>query len=408
MRILFIFLITWCFVFAGSLKVLSILPFGEMNLKITFQNPVQEKDFRIRKNSHSRGVIEFHGALTPFAKKKYLFPKDLSILIAQISPNRVRILITSDKNTNYKLRFAGKNLYISFTDEIPLLKEKSHKNTKASSKKEDSKGREKESTGSKDSKNTKESQSSKEPAKPSADKSSVSKEPAKPQKQTYRIVVDPGHGGKDCGSMGVNKVCEKVIVLDVAKFVEEELKKRGYTIYMTRSSDVFVDLKKRTEMANIKNAHLFISIHANSVNKGVNPKTDGIETYFLSMARSERARNVAEKENKGDVETMNYFSKLSFLNTLSSHRLIASNKLAIDIQFNILHELRKQYKNVIDGGVREGPFWVLAGALMPSVLIEIGYNSNEMESRRLNDKEYQKSLAIGIANGIDSFIAKNF
>ncbi len=177
---------------------------------------------------------------------------------------------------------------------------------------------------------------------------------------------------------------------------------------MTRKSDSYINLKDRTEFANAKNADLFISIHANSIPKNSPTNPQGVETYFLSTARSERARKVAEQENQDDVKVMDYFSKLSFLNSLNSQRLITSNKLAIDIQFGILSQLRRTYKHVVDGGVREGPFWVLAGALMPSVLIEIGYNSNPAESKRIQNKAYQQNLAKGIANGIDSFVSKNF
>lgn len=227
-------------------------------------------------------------------------------------------------------------------------------------------------------------------------------------KKGYKVVIDPGHGGKDCGTLGVNKVCEKNIVLKVAQNLNKELKKRGYVTYMTRDSDVYLNLKERTDFANAKNADLFVSIHANSVPKTAKKSPKGVETYFLSTARSDRARDVAEQENKDDIEIMNFFSKQTFLNSLNSHRLLASNKLAIDIQYSILKQLRRDYQGITDGGVREGPFWVLAGALMPSVLIEIGYNSSPIEAPRLNDAAYQKSLAIGIADGIDGFVVKNF
>uniref|UniRef100_UPI001F40C9DB N-acetylmuramoyl-L-alanine amidase family protein n=1 Tax=Helicobacter labacensis TaxID=2316079 RepID=UPI001F40C9DB len=231
--------------------------------------------------------------------------------------------------------------------------------------------------------------------------------PAPPQKR-FKVVVDAGHGGHDCGARGVNGTCEKWIVLAVAKFLEQELQKRHYIVFMTRKNDSYINLKDRTEFANAKNADLFISIHANSIPKNSPTNPQGVETYFLSTARSERARKVAEQENQDDVKVMDYFSKLSFLNSLNSQRLITSNKLAIDIQFGILSQLRRTYKHVVDGGVREGPFWVLAGALMPSVLIEIGYNSNPAESKRIQNKAYQQNLAKGIANGIDSFVSKNF
>ncbi|MGL2646798.1 N-acetylmuramoyl-L-alanine amidase family protein [Helicobacter pylori] len=227
------------------------------------------------------------------------------------------------------------------------------------------------------------------------------------RKKHKKIVLDAGHGGKDCGAMSANLVCEKDIVLEVVKFLHKELKKRGYSVLLTRDKDIYIDLVGRTELANKKGADLFISVHANSIPKHSTSNAHGIETYFLSTARSERARKVAEQENKDDVNLMDYFSKSLLLNSLNTQRLIVSNKLAIDVQYGMLQSVRKNYPDVVDGGVREGPFWVLAGALMPSILIEIGYNSHAIESKRIQSKPYQKILAKGIADGIDSFFSKN-
>ncbi|MGL2531612.1 N-acetylmuramoyl-L-alanine amidase family protein [Helicobacter pylori] len=227
------------------------------------------------------------------------------------------------------------------------------------------------------------------------------------RKKHKKIVLDAGHGGKDCGAMSANLVCEKDIVLEVVKFLHKELKKRGYSVLLTRDKDIYIDLVARTELANRKSADLFISVHANSIPKRSTSNAHGIETYFLSTARSERARKVAEQENKDDVNLMDYFSKSLLLNSLNTQRLIVSNKLAIDVQYGMLQSIRKNYPDVVDGGVREGPFWVLAGALMPSILIEIGYNSHAIESKRIQSKPYQKILAKGIADGIDSFFSKN-
>ena len=104
---------------------------------------------------------------------------------------------------------------------------------------------------------------------------------------------------------------------------------------------------------------------------------------------------------------MNFYGKESFLNTLSSHNIVASNKLAIDLQRGMLGSLKKSYKNVHDGGVREGPFWVLVGAQMPSVLVEIGFISHPTESRRLVTSKYQKKLAYGLADGIERYFANS-
>ncbi|MCI5969036.1 N-acetylmuramoyl-L-alanine amidase family protein [Helicobacter sp.] len=220
------------------------------------------------------------------------------------------------------------------------------------------------------------------------------------------VVVDPGHGGKDCGAVSVEKVCEKVIALHIAKYLRDELKKRGYKVYMTRENDVFIGLRERTTFANNKNADLFISVHANAIAQN-KEKLEGVESYFLSTARSERAKKVAAIENKDDTGVMNYFSKQSFLNTLNKQRIVASNKLAIDIQYGMLQGLRQKYKGVVDGGVREGPFWVLVGALMPSVLLEVGYLTHPKEGKRINQGAYQKALALGIADGVDGYFQKN-
>ena len=221
------------------------------------------------------------------------------------------------------------------------------------------------------------------------------------------IVIDAGHGGKDPGAVGYKKYREKIIVMDIGKKLKKILTSRGYKVYMTRDSDNFVKLSHRTEYANKKSADIFISIHANAVAKKNAAKVHGIESYFLSKSRSDRAKKVAEIENSADISDMNYYGKESFLNTLNSHNIVASNKLAIDLQRGMLGSLEKTYKNVHDGGVREGPFWVLIGAQMPSVLVEVGFITHPREARRLVNSTYQSKLAIGMANGIERYFLNN-
>ncbi len=231
------------------------------------------------------------------------------------------------------------------------------------------------------------------------------------EKPVYRgdqkvIVIDPGHGGKDPGSVGYKKYREKVVVMQVARKLSKILKKNGHKVYMTRSGDRFVKLRNRTKYANRKKADIFISIHANAVPKSKVKKAHGVETYFLSNARSERAKRVAAKENSDDIEEMNYYGKQSFLNFLNTEKIIASNKLAIDLQKGMLGELRKSHK-VKDGGVREGPFWVLVGAQMPAVLVEVGFITHPTEAQRLVKSGYQDRLAQGLAKGIERYFANN-
>ncbi|PAF48244.1 N-acetylmuramoyl-L-alanine amidase [Helicobacter sp. 12S02232-10] len=419
--ILILFFCLLGFAFASDLKILQIIPFGTSSVRITFNQDISKLSFKEHSLKDFRSFLDIQAVLV-VSRKNYIFSNQTQISIAQNTPEIVRIVIKTNKDSTYRTKIVEKHLYISIVDKLPEPQE-----IKKPPKREEKKlpVQKKPSQVSHKSNNNQSSSPKKPQASPvrktqpsahlngskaslhTRAKSSLAPEAPKVSKK-YKIVIDPGHGGKDCGAMGVSKICEKVIVLSVSKFLEQELKKRGYIVYMTRDKDVYINLKERTDFANAKNVDLFVSIHANSVPKTSSDSPQGIETYFLSTARSERARKVAELENKDDVDVMNYFSKFSFLNSLNSHRLIASNKLAIDIQFGILRELRKHYQGVVDGGVREGPFWVLAGALMPSVLIEIGYNSNPIEARRIDDKRYQRFLVKGIADGIEGYFAKNY
>jgi N-acetylmuramoyl-L-alanine amidase len=221
------------------------------------------------------------------------------------------------------------------------------------------------------------------------------------------IVIDPGHGGKDSGAVG-NGFMEKEIVLQISKQLSEKLTAMGYTVYMTRTNDVFIELKNRTKFANDKEADLFISVHANSIPKTSDPlAAQGLETYFLSPTRSERSMRVAALENSEDIEEMGQYGKLSFLSFLNKEKIIASNKLAIDLQKGMLTSLRKQFPSVHDNGVREAPFWVLVGAQMPAVLLEVGYISHPEESVRIADEKYQRWLVEGLVEGIGKYFANN-
>lgn len=221
------------------------------------------------------------------------------------------------------------------------------------------------------------------------------------------IVIDPGHGGKDSGAIG-NGYMEKDIVLQIGSQIAEKLRAQGYTVYMTRSNDTFIELKDRTKFANDKEADLFISVHANSIPKTSDPLgAQGLETYFLSPTRSERSMRVAALENSEDMGEMGQYGKLSFLSFLNKEKIIASNKLGIDVQKGILGNLRKQFPNIHDNGVREAPFWVLVGAQMPAVLLEVGYISHPDESARIADEKYQRWMVDGLLEGIGHYFANN-
>jgi len=220
------------------------------------------------------------------------------------------------------------------------------------------------------------------------------------------IVIDPGHGGKDSGAVGYKNHYEKKAVLKVAKYLKKMLVEKGYRVYLTRDGDDFVSLKKRTHMATKLNADLFISIHANAAPKGKKLSMKGLETFFLSPARTDRAKRVAAKENTA-ASSLDRRSKDEVLGVLNKTKIIQSHKLAIDLQSALLEATRKKFRGIKDGGVREAPFWVLVGAQMPAALVEIGYITNPMEGDRLYNPFYQKALAKGIYNGINNYFAKN-
>ncbi len=435
------------FAYATTLKIINIVPFGSSSVKISFNQEI--KKFKEVPLKNFKSYLELEAVLT-IPKKHYQFSKQSSITIAQFSPKLARVVIGYAPKMTYEIKILKDKLYVSIVEKKPLirhqmvLKPPKHHALKHPTpkpiKKEAKEAKEKTPTKHAHSKHA-HSQLNERSAKKEIPKKEIPKKeipkkeiPKKeiPKKEAEnesknqvfiaekndafiktkrkkhkKIVLDAGHGGKDCGAMSANLVCEKDIVLEVVKFLHKELKKRGYSVLLTRDKDIYIDLVARTELANKKSADLFISVHANSIPKHSTSNAHGIETYFLSTARSERARKVAEQENKDDVNLMDYFSKSLLLNSLNTQRLIVSNKLAIDVQYGMLQSIRKNYPDVVDGGVREGPFWVLAGALMPSILIEIGYNSHAIESKRIQSKPYQKILAKGIADGIDSFFSKN-
>ncbi|WP_139534841.1 N-acetylmuramoyl-L-alanine amidase family protein [Helicobacter pylori] len=431
------------FAYATTLKIINIVPFGSSSVKILFNKEV--KKFKEVSLKNFKSYLELEAILT-IPKKHYQFSKQSSITIAQFSPKLARVVISHAPKMTYEVKILKDKLYVSIVEKKPLvrhqmapkpskhhaLKHQAPKPTPKSIKKEAKEKMPIKHAHSKhahpplNERSAKKEIPKKEIPKKEIPKKEIPKKEAENEsknqvfiaekndafiktkrKKHKKIVLDAGHGGKDCGAMSANLVCEKDIVLEVVKFLHKELKKRGYSVLLTRDKDIYIDLVGRTELANRKSADLFISVHANSIPKHSTSNAHGIETYFLSTARSERARKVAEQENKDDVNLMDYFSKSLLLNSLNTQRLIVSNKLAIDVQYGMLQSVRKNYPDVVDGGVREGPFWVLAGALMPSILIEIGYNSHAIESKRIQSKPYQKILAKGIADGIDSFFSKN-
>ena len=216
-----------------------------------------------------------------------------------------------------------------------------------------------------------------------------------------KIVIDAGHGGKDPGAIGRNGLREKDVVLKLANLVAERVRSDLHCqVVLTRRSDVFLPLEKRTAIANMKGADLFISLHANAHK---NRRLQGLETYILNIALDEESMNVAARENA--TSTKNISDLQMILNDLMLNTKInESSRLAKFVHNGLVKELRKKYKIVKNRGVRQAPFYVLIGAEMPAILVEIGYITNAIENRRLKSVSYLRSAASGIVKGINLYI----
>ena len=407
-----------------SLRVLEVLS-DKNSLKIKLNRNINEdelKNFTLNSKDSWRNVYDITGILP----SKFPIPQNgisAKIRIAQKDPSTVRIVFEDAKKSQIYAQIDEKE--ITFSKKLAQNTQKTEQKTEPSSSakkvasaektsEKTSAGKTEKTAKTQNTKNDKKIAKKPEPINQKAMKitadtaTAASNKLSKKQKASKIIVLDPGHGGDDVGALSQNKkLREKDIVLNVSKKTASLLKERGYKVLFTRSNDRFIKLRSRTSFANDKGAHLFISIHANAApNKEKAKSMNGIETFFLSPSRSERSMNAANLENKADTDEMNYFTKVSFLNFLNREKIIASNKLAIDMQAALLKSVRASYK-VSDGGVREAPFWVLVGALMPAVLIEIGYISHPDESQKIANSKYQDRLAKGIADGVDEYFAKN-
>ncbi len=242
-----------------------------------------------------------------------------------------------------------------------------------------------------------------------------------------RVIVDAGHGGKDPGAVGPGGVREADVNLSIAKRLGAELsEKYGLEVIYTRSTDHFVSLKARTQIANQHEADLFISVHANAHR---NRKVHGIETYYLNTTSNRYARRLARRENllathsedQGlepgvGMQTEDVGSlpegklgqdlRLILADLAMRSAAVESKRLAGYVQTAMVSGLRRQKETVKDLGVKHALFYVLLGARMPSVLVETGFISHAQESLRLADAAYQQHVAQSIARGVMRFAAE--
>src|SRR5258708_15074427 len=217
-----------------------------------------------------------------------------------------------------------------------------------------------------------------------------------------RIVIDPGHGGHDTGTIGPTGLMEKDLCLDVAlrlgKIIQQRLP--GAEVVYTRSDDTFISLEERTRIANESRADLFISIHANSSHDHA---ARGVETYYLNLKGSPDAMEVAARENATAQESIHDLEDI-LKHIARSEKIDESREFAADIQESLARRIQKLNKTVKDRGVRKARFVVLVGADMPSILTEISFLSNPADEQLLKKPEHRQRVAEGLYQGVASYL----
>jgi N-acetylmuramoyl-L-alanine amidase len=216
-----------------------------------------------------------------------------------------------------------------------------------------------------------------------------------------RIVIDPGHGGHDTGTIGPNGLEEKDLVLDVGRRLGRLLQSRlGADVVFTRKDDTFIPLETRTSIANQEQADLFVSIHANSSR---DPGARGVETYYLNFTSSPEALDVAARENaasdKSVYELQDLVKKIAL-----KEKIEESHEFASNVQRALHSGLAAKSPGIRDRGVKKAPFIVLIGANMPSILAEISFVSNPGDERRLQTSDYRQRIAESLYRGISRYV----
>jgi N-acetylmuramoyl-L-alanine amidase len=215
-----------------------------------------------------------------------------------------------------------------------------------------------------------------------------------------RIVIDPGHGGRDPGAQGPGYT-EAALTLDIALRLEKLLAKEpGVEVVLTRRTDEYVGLQERPEAANREAADLFVSIHANASR---NRSARGVESYLLNFASTPEAAAVAARENASSTLTMSHLNDLVKQIALNS-KLDESRDLARQVQTAMVRRLRASNQQVKDLGVKQAPFVVLVGASMPSVLVEVSFLTHKQEGRLLGTGAYRQRIAEALLDGIRRYL----
>lgn len=219
-----------------------------------------------------------------------------------------------------------------------------------------------------------------------------------------KIVLDPGHGGKDPGAMA-NNMLEKDIVLKIARELRPILKKElNCEVILTRDEDISLPLEERTAIANTEEADLFVSLH---VNAHPSPKTRGTETYFLNLSTNAEAMRVAAMENATSTHQMSDLEDI-LSDIMKNSKIDESSRLAQHVHKSILNGIAdKKFGDIKNLGVKQAPFYVLIGAQMPAILIEIAFISNKEDAENLKNPQFIKTVTREIALGIKSYVQTN-
>ncbi len=219
------------------------------------------------------------------------------------------------------------------------------------------------------------------------------------QRSVRRIAIDAGHGGKDPGALGAKNLREAHVVLSIARELRRELAVRGFEIVMVRDGDVFLELGERTDLANHKDADLFLSIHANAAKSR---KLAGVETYLLDTRYDRQTARVAARENGTSLKELSDLQMLLASLKLGNNERYAA-RYANLVQSSLVRRLRKSYRDTVDLGVKRGPFLVLFQADMPAILVEVGFVSNAAEGKRMASRDFARAAAEGIADGVSAY-----
>ncbi|MBH0187981.1 MAG: N-acetylmuramoyl-L-alanine amidase [Nitrospira sp.] len=247
--------------------------------------------------------------------------------------------------------------------------------------------------------------SSIEAQRPVPSSSFPSVQPAAPPTKGYTtIVIDPGHGGKDSGAVGLRQTEEKDITLKVGLQLKELLSKQpGVRVLMTRDRDVFIELEERAKYANSHDADLFVSVHVNS---HPSRSVKGIEIYHFGEAKDQRALEVAARENGTPLSSTGIGWEYLVADLLTTKKIEASLELAWTAKEAMITHMNGQYA-INDHGVKTAPFYVLRFTSMPSILAEIAYISNPNEEDLLRKPAFVRDVAQSLFKGISAFLANN-